>query len=126
MATILRKSRSSTGCGGWQAMSEPMAGSRRGTLMVCGPTPKVCLEVADVLQHGEDLEAPVEQAEQHADADVVDAGLHGAVHGGDAPVVVLLAAAEVDLAVGLAVVGLLEELVGADAGRLELAELVDA
>ena len=28
------------GCGGLLAMSEPMAGSRRGTLIVCGPTPK--------------------------------------------------------------------------------------
>ena len=64
---------------------------------------------------GEDLEAPVEEAEEHADADVVDAGLHGAVHGGDAPVVVPLLAADVHARVGLAVVGLLEELVGADA-----------
>ena len=39
MATILRKSTSLTGCGGWLAMSEPLAGSRRGTLIVCGPTP---------------------------------------------------------------------------------------
>ena len=54
------------------------------------------LEVPDVLQDGEHLEAPVEQAEQHADADVVDAALHGAVHGGHAPVVVALAAAQVD------------------------------
>ena len=46
------------------------------------------LQMMDVLQHGQHLEAPVVDAEERADAHVVDAGLHGAVHHGGAPVVV--------------------------------------
>ena len=115
MATILRKSTSLTGCGGW--LGHVGAAGRLEARHADGVRADAvgALELADVLQHGEDLEAPVEEAEEHADADVVDAGLHGAVHAGDAPVVVLLLAAHVHGVVGLAVVGLLEELVGADA-----------
>ena len=32
---------SDTGCGGCAATSEPVAGSMRGTLIVCGPTPNL-------------------------------------------------------------------------------------
>ena len=55
-------------------------------------------QVANVLQQGQQLEPPVVEAEQHADANVVDAGLHGAVERRDAPVVVALRAAGVDAA----------------------------
>ncbi len=80
---------------GRSAMSEPLAGSRRGTLTVCGPTPyalsssRMCCSMARISKRQSD------EAEEHADADVVDAGLHGAVHAGDAPVEVLLLAADV-------------------------------
>ncbi len=42
IATIFWKSASLTGCGGCAATSDPTAGSSRGTLIVCGPTPKRC------------------------------------------------------------------------------------
>ncbi len=81
------------------------------------------LELAHVLHEREDLEAPVVQAEEDADADVVDAGLHGAVHPGHAPVVIPLLAADVHCSVRGAMVRLLEELEGADATALERLEV---
>ena len=69
------------------------------------------------------LEAPVVEAKEDAQAHVVDAGAEGAVEGVEAPHVVgLLRAGGVPLGVGLLVVGLLEDLVGADAGGLDGAE----
>ncbi len=59
---------------------------------------KARLQVPNVLHEGQDLEAPIGQAEQDADAHVVDPGFHGAVHGGDAPVVVLLLACALERA----------------------------
>ena len=78
-----------------------------------------------MLHQRQQLVAPVEEPEQHADPHVVDARLHGAVHRRHAPVVVLLLAGEVDAGVGAAVVGFLEELIGADLRGLELPELVE-
>ncbi len=78
-----------------------------------------------MVHHGQHLEAVVVQAEQHADAGVVDAALHGAVDGAEVPVVVALGAGQVHLLVGGAVVGLLEELVGADVAGLEPAVVLD-
>jgi hypothetical protein len=60
-------------------MAEPTAGSMRGTLMVCGTDAEFRLQMPDVLEHGEHFELPVVKPEQHADADVVNARLHGAV-----------------------------------------------
>ena len=71
------------------------------------------------------LVAPVEEPEQHADPHIVDPRLHRAVHRRDAPVVVSLLAREVDAGVGAAVVRFLEELIGADLRGLQLAELVE-
>ncbi len=34
--------------------------------MVCGPTPNRCFQVADLLHHRENFEAPVIQPKQHA------------------------------------------------------------
>ena len=87
----------------------------RGTLIVWQPTPNTP-QMRDVLHQAEEFEAPVVQTEQHAHADIVDAGLHGAVERGGAPIVVALLAGAMHGGIGRAVVGFLEELVGADAG----------
>ena len=81
IAIIFRKSASLTGCGGRDAISEPTAGSMRGKLMVCGPTPNLLFEMANVLHHRENFEAPVVEPEQHPDADIVDARFHRSVEG---------------------------------------------
>ena len=60
------------------------------------------------------------QPEQHAQAHVVDAALHGAVHGLGVPGVVVLGTGGVQALVALPVIGLLEQDVGADARVLEL------
>src|SRR5664280_1935548 len=88
------------------------------------PDAEPALEVADVLHERERLEAPVEQAEEDADADVVDPGFHRAVGGVDAPVEIALPARDVNPRVRVAVVGLLENLVGADLPRLQELELL--
>ena len=81
-------------------------------------------EVPNVLEQREQFEPPVEQAEQHADADVGDPRLHRPVHCRHAPVVVALPAAEVDRRIGLPVIRLLEQLVGADLPFAERPKLV--
>ena len=103
----------------------PVAGSMRGTLIVCGPTPNRDSSQRTCCNSASNFEPPVVEAEQDADAHVVDAGFHGAVHGGDAPIVVALQARGVDPGVGVAVVGLLEQLEGADLGRFQPAEVVE-
>ena len=125
MAISLRKSASQTFQGVVAVKSVPAAGSRRGNADGVRAAAEALFQMMDVLQHGEDFVAPVVDAEERADADVVDAGLHGAVHDGGAPVVVGLAAAGMDPSVGGAVVRLLEALVGADAAGLQLAEVLD-
>ncbi len=90
-----------------------------------GADAKARLQVSNVLHERQDLEPPIGQAEQDADAHVVDLGLHGAVHGRDPPIVVLLLARQVHALVGRAVVGFLEQLVGANARALERAEFID-
>ena len=59
------------------------------------------------------------QTEEHAQAHIVDAALHGAVHGFGMPGIIMLGARGVELFVALLVVGLLEQDVGADARILE-------
>ena len=76
-------------------------------------------QMGDVLHQGQDFEPPIGQAEQDADADVVDPRLHGPVHDGNPPVEIGLLSAQMDLRVHLAVIGLLETLIGADAGFLQ-------
>ena len=61
------------------------------------------------------------QAEEHPQAHVVDAALHGPVHGLGVVAVVALGAGGVQVLVALLVVGLLEQHVGADARLLQLA-----
>jgi len=77
---------------------------------------KFGFEMADVLHHGQYLKSPVAESEEHADSNIVDAGLHGAIHGGYSPVVINLFAGQMDLPIGLAMIGFLEKLVGSDMG----------
>ena len=79
------------------------------------------LQVADVLQHGQHFEAGIVQAEEDAHADIIDASLHGPVHGRKVVEVVGFRPLGVHPAERVVVVRLLEELVGADAGLLQLA-----
>ena len=84
------------------------------------PDVVVLLQVQGVGHQAEHLEPPVVQAEQGPDAHVVAAGLHGAGHAVQPPEIIALAgAAGMDAGVGVVVVGFLEDLVGADAGRLD-------
>ena len=76
------------------------------------PSPVLSLEVRRMLDHREALVAVVREPEQHADADVVEAGPHRAVVGEQAVVVVRFWAADVLFLECRAVVGLLEEGVG--------------
>jgi len=87
------------------------------------PHPVALLQVEGVSHEPEDFEAPVVETEKGADPDVVAAGLHRPAQGVEAPEVVPLpGAGRVDLGVGGVVVGLLEDLVGADPRFLDLAE----
>ena len=71
-----------------------------------------------------ELVAVAVQAEEHSQAQVVDAALERAVHGLGMPVVVMLGSPRMELQVVLLVVRLLEQDVGADLGLLEHAVLV--
>ncbi len=94
-----------------------MSSARRilGTLMVCGPTPCTASRCSACMSRAGELVAVAFQAEQHAQAHVVDAALHGAVHGFGVVIVIMLGARGMELFVALLVVGLLEQDVGADA-----------
>ena len=83
------------------------------------------LQVLGVHEQAGKLVLILLQAEEDAQAHVVDAAGHGAVHGLGVVVVVVLGAGGVQLQVALLVVGLLEEDVGADAGLLEHAVFLD-
>ncbi len=72
-------------------------------------------------QQAQGLETPIVKAEEGPQADVVAAALHGAVLPVEPPEEIRLVARGVHRAVGGPVVGFLEDLVGADAGRLHLA-----
>jgi len=75
--------------------------------------------VGDQTQH---LEAPVVEAEQGAQADVIAARAHRSAEPGQAPAVVGLARpGRMQAGVGRVVIGLLEDLPGADACRLDRA-----
>ena len=86
-----------------------------------GPHPVDSLQVLGVHQQPGELIAVQLQAEQHAQAHVVNAALHGPVHGLGVVAVVALGAGGVQVLVALLVVGLLEQDVGADARLLQLA-----
>ena len=60
------------------------------------------------------------KTEQNAQAHIVDAAFHRAVHGFRVVIVVVLGACGMEMFVALLVVGLLEEDIGADPGLLEL------
>ena len=85
------------------------------------------LELAGVRAHRGDLVLPVGlEAEEDAEADVVDARVERAVEAGDAPAEVALhGVGRVHLGVDLVVVGLLEDLERADAGLVDDLEVVD-
>ena len=75
---------------------------------------EACFQVVGVTDHGQHLETPVVEAEEDAETVVVDTGLLGAVHGGEAPLVVALdGVGGVVPAVCLGMVSLLENLVSA-------------
>ncbi len=76
-------------------------------------------------QQPDEIVAVEVQPEENAAADVVDAARHRAVHRLGVVGVVMFRAGRMQLLVGLLVVGLLEEDVGADAGLLEFAVVLD-
>jgi len=82
--------------------------------------------MADMLHQGEDFISPVAQAEQNADANVIDAGLHSTVHRSYAPVKILFFAANMDGRIGLSMIGFLKKLIGADFSGLEFLEFVQS
>jgi len=84
---------------------------------------EMLLQMLDVLHQRQQLEAPVVQAKQHADSNIVDSGGHGAVHRGDPPVIIRLAPRMMHPAVGRMVIGFLKQLVGSDPGLLQRAKL---
>ena len=65
------------------------------------------------------------QAKEHAQADVINAALHGAVHRLGVVGVVVLGSRGMQRFIALFVVGLLEEDIGADAGVVELFVVLD-
>ena len=86
------------------------------------------LELAGVRAHRGDLVLPVGlEAEEDAEADVVDARVERAVEAGDAPAEVALhGVGRVHFGIDLVVVGLLEDLERPDAGLVDDLEVVDA
>ena len=82
------------------------------------------LEVLGVAEQARELVAVLLEAKEHAQAHVIDAPVHGAVHGLGVVVVVMLGPRGVKLEVALLVVGLLEEDVGPDSRVLEHAVLL--
>ncbi len=80
----------------------------------------VLLQVQGVAHQGQHLEPPVVQPKQGPDAHVVAPGLHRPRHAVEPPEIIALAGAgRMHAGVGLVVVGFLEDLIGADAGRLD-------
>ena len=73
-----------------------------------------------VHQHADEVVFVIVESVEHAAADVIDAGLHSAVHRLCVVGVVALRTGRMELFVSLLVVGFLEQDVGADAGILEL------
>ena len=65
------------------------------------------------------------ETEQHAETYIVDAALHCTVHRLSVIRIVVLGADRMQLEIALLVVGLLEQDIGADAGLLELAVILD-
>ncbi len=82
------------------------------------------LQVLGVHDEPRELVAVALQAEEHTQPHVVDAALHGAVHGLGVPVVVALGAGGMKLLIALLVVRFLEQDVGTDLGLLQHAVLV--
>ena len=81
------------------------------------------LQVVGVANHSQHLVTPVVQAEEDAEAVVVDASLLGAVHRGQAVVVVaFLGVGGMVFVVDFGAIGLLENLIGADARLFHDAE----
>jgi len=76
-------------------------------------------QVFGVEEHGHGFVFPVIEAVEHADAHIVDAGFLSPVHSGGVPVVIVLGSGGMELGVGIAVVGFLEENVGTDFRSLE-------
>lgn len=56
------------------------AGQMRGTLMVCGPTPKGGFHMFRMHQQSDKVVFISVETEQHSQAHIVYAGFHGAVH----------------------------------------------
>lgn len=78
-----------------------------------------------VHEQADEVVAAEIKPEEHAETHVVDAAFHGAVVRLGVVGVVGLRSLRMQLLVGLAVVGLLEELVGADLGLVKLAIVLD-
>ena len=76
-------------------------------------------QVFGVHQQARELIAVPLQSKQYAQAHIVDAALHGPVHGFRVVVIVVLGAGGVQLLIALLVVRLLEENIGADAGLFQ-------
>jgi MOSC domain-containing protein YiiM len=79
-----------------------------------------------MVQQPHHLELPVVEPEQHTKPDIVHAGLHRAVHTVQTPEVIALdRMLRMQLLVGLPMVGLLEDLEGADARLVKHAKLLN-
>ena len=108
MATIFLKSVSETGVGRVIGHLGTDCGLEARHADRVRPHAESLFEVVDVLLHRQHLEFPVVESEKDADADVVDARLHGPVEGRDAPAIIPLGAGGVNPGVGFAMVGFLE------------------
>lgn len=119
-ATILRKSSSGTAFlkeAGIDVVGR--ADARHGDRV--RPDAPDGLKVFGVHEQADEVVAAELKAEENAESHVVDAALHGAVVRFGVIGVVGLRSLRVKLLIGLAVVGFLEELVGADLGFVKLA-----
>ena len=116
MATSRLKSRSLTRC--CSSMIHALGRAQPREADGVRPDVVMLLQVQGMGHQPEHLELPIVQAEQGPDAHVVAAGLHRPGQGVEPPEIIALPRLpRMHLGVGLVMVGLLEDLVGADARR---------
>ncbi len=86
------------------------------------PDAELRFEITRVGESGDDFKPPVIEAQKRPDTDIIDARFDRPVQRRHSPVVVALGPGRMHLGIGLAVVCLLEDLVGAYIRGLELAK----
>src|SRR6516162_7929813 len=87
-----------------------------------GSNTELLFEVPEVLQHGQHLESPIVKPKENTHSHVVNAGFHGAIEHGCAPVVVALWPFGVYSSIRRPMVGFLEKLECSDAGLFQSPE----